>query len=273
MDRKLVAIDLDGTTLNNASVITDETHQAIQQLIKKGHIVSIVTGRSYRTSSHFYKQLKLTSPMVNFNGAWCHHPNEINWDYGYHSSLNRDVALSLLDLKKYPVIQLIAAEAKDLVFVDRDFDSIKEFTVPVNLENTNTLPFTSEALVDDPTSVNVFSYSAEHLPFIQEKIIEKNGENVEVRTWGGDTPTLEVVSAGIQKAVGVERIAQYYDIDRKNIIAFGDEANDYEMIQYAGHGVAMNNGIDDLKKISDDVTPLSNDKDGLAHYLMDYFNL
>lgn len=273
MERKLIAIDLDGTTLNNQSVITPETYQVLQKLIKQGHIISIATGRSYRTSSQYYKQLRLETPMVNFNGAWCHHPNDISWDYGYHRSLNREIALSMLDLKQYSVIQLIAAEAKDLVYVDRNYEAIPEFIVPLNLEDVNTLPFTPDVLAEEPTSVNVFSHSQEHLPFIQEKIIEKYGKDVEVRTWGGDTPTLEVVSAGIQKAVGVERVAQYYDIDRNNIIAFGDEANDYEMIQYAGHGVVMINGIDDLKNIADDVTPYSNDEDGLAHYLIQYFNL
>ncbi|MDF9445294.1 HAD hydrolase family protein, partial [Limosilactobacillus mucosae] len=57
------------------------------------------------------------------------------------------------------------------------------------------------------------------------------------------------------------------------IIAFGDEHNDAEMLSYAGRGVAMQNAVDDIKQIADDVTPVDNDHDGLAKYLQDYFHL
>lgn len=273
MERKLIAIDLDGTTLNDESKITKETHEIIQKVIKQGHIVSIATGRSYRTSSRFYEQLSLTTPMVNFNGAWCHHPIETNWEFGYHRTLNREVALSLLNLNKYSAVHLIAAEEKNTVYVDREHNNLPGFIIPAQLLNAETLPFTASNLINDPTSVNVFAITEEEVPFIQNKIVEKYGKDVEVRTWGGKTPTLEVVSAGIQKAIGVERIAEYYNIPRKDIIAFGDEANDYEMIQYAGHGVVMKNGIEELKNVSDDVTNLSNDENGLASYLVEYFKL
>lgn len=45
------------------------------------------------------------------------------------------------------------------------------------------------------------------------------------------------------------------------------------MIQYAGHGVVMKNGIDALKRISNDVTEKTNNEDGLALYLENYFGL
>ena len=62
--------------------------------------------------------------------------------------------------------------------------------------------------------------------------------------------------------MGVEEIAKYY-ISQDNIIAFGDEANDFEMIQYAGLGVMMKNGIDGLKEVADDVTNYTNHEHGL----------
>ena len=58
-----------------------------------------------------------------------------------------------------------------------------------------------------------------------------------------------------------------------NILAFGDEDNDMEMIDYAGHGVVMTNGIPTLKKIANDITEFTNDQDGLAIYLEKYFSL
>src|SRR5699024_8293468 len=63
-------------------------------------------------------------------------------------------------------------------------------------------------------------------------------------------PVLEIIKKGINKAVGVDYARSYLDIPQKNTIAFGDEDNDTEMLQYVEHGVAMKNGIDDIKAIS-----------------------
>ena len=73
--------------------------------------------------------------------------------------------------------------------------------------------------------------------------------------------------------MGVEKIADYYNIPQKDIIALGDEDNDYEMIQFAGHGVAMKNAIPSIKKIANDSTDHTNDEQGLARYLAKYFGI
>lgn len=273
MEKKLIAIDLDGTTLNNDSKITQETFNVIQKLLKQGHIVSIATGRSYRKSFHLYDELKLHTPIVNYNGALCHFPGQEKWEPGYHKKLDLDLAFSLKTLNTEPEINLIAAETTERVYIDRTRDQYKSKHIPFQLVDVKISPFDTENLKEDPTSVSVYTPIESNIPAIQDKIIDRFGHKVAVQTWGGPTPTLEVVTQGIQKAMGVENIADYYNIKRENILAFGDEANDYEMIQYAGHGVVMKNGIDKLKRVADDMTNLTNDEDGLAHYLTEYFKL
>jgi len=51
------------------------------------------------------------------------------------------------------------------------------------------------------------------------------------------------------------------------VIAFGDEHNDLELLEYAGWGVAMANGTEQLKGVANDVTEQTNEEDGLANYL------
>lgn len=72
--------------------------------------------------------------------------------------------------------------------------------------------------------------------------------------------------------MGVDYVRGHLGIDHKHTIAFGDEDNDNEMIEYVKHGVAMDNAIDDLKSIAD-YTTKSNNNDGIAHFLIDYFDL
>ena len=273
MERKLIAIDLDGTTLNNESKITPETFHVIQNVLKQGHIVSIATGRSYRKSFHLYDELQLQTPIVNYNGALSHFPGQDNWKYGYHKKLDLDLAFSLKTLNTEPDINLIAAETTERVYIDRTKEEYKSQHIPFQLIDATISPFDETNLIEDPTSVSVYTPLYENVPTLQDKILNQFGQKVAVQTWGGPTPTLEIVASGIQKAMGVESVAAYYDIKPKNILAFGDEANDYEMIQYAGHGVMMKNGIDDLKNVADDITEFSNDENGLAKYLKNYFKV
>ncbi|MCC5894962.1 MAG: HAD family phosphatase [Alkalibacterium sp.] len=270
MNRKLIALDLDGTTLNNHSEITAKTKDILTKLRRAGHIVSIVTGRPYRNSYYYYDQLELDTPIVNFNGAWCHNPSDTQWSHSYHKTLSKELALSMLSLRSNPEVQLIAAESQQSIYIEGEYIPYPDF-FPEGIEVSKQLA--PETLIEDPTSVGVFTTTRHYQPYIEQKIVEQYQGAVEVRMWGGDTPCLEVVAAGVQKALGLERIASYYGIDRKHILAFGDQENDYEMIQYAGEGIVMSNGIDRLKAISNDVTPSSNHDDGVARYLESYFSL
>lgn len=192
MNRKLIAIDLDGTTLNDQSILTLETEKILKRLSDAGHIISIATGRPYRTSYQYCNQLKLDTPIVNFNGAWCHHPNDKNWDYSYHKSLEKDVALSFLPLKDLPVVRLLSAETKENIYVDRFGE--ETYSNGPSINNFKPKVFTAENLNENPTAVNVFSYFEKNLPYIQEQILDDYSDTIEIRTWGGLSPALEIVS-------------------------------------------------------------------------------
>ena len=56
------------------------------------------------------------------------------------------------------------------------------------------------------------------------------------------------------KATAIEKLAKYFNIEQKDIIAFGDGDNDIEMLKYAGVGVAMDNAIDKLKAVANTTT-------------------
>ncbi len=97
-------------------------------------------------------------------------------------------------------------------------------------------------------------------------------DHIEHRRWGAPFPVIEIVKLGINKARGIEQVRQFLNIDRNNIIAFGDEDNDIEMIEYACHGVAMENGLQELKDVANNIT-FNNNEDGIGRYLNDFFNL
>ena len=64
----------------------------------------------------------------------------------------------------------------------------------------------------------------------------------------------DIVAAGNSKALGMEALCRHFGIDRRDTIAFGDGANDIEMLHYAGTGIAMGNAADCVKEAADLVT-------------------
>ena len=268
MQRHLIALDLDGTTLNNQSKLSEKTIRTLNALQKEGHIVTIVTGRPYLISHHIYDQLGLKSPMVNFNGALTHIPHQ-HWDGEYARTVSRDLTLSMLEETDQLGVKTLIAEDKLHVWANRPSNTIPEF-IPNKLEEDQIL--NEKNLTGDPIALT-FEFDPKKKDEILSQIDVEFGNEVEPRVWGGGYDIMELISRGTHKEDGLDHVAHYYGIPKDRILAFGDEANDYEMLDYAGHGVAMQNAIPKIKEVADDVTELDNDHDGLAAYLEKYFKL
>ena len=63
-----------------------------------------------------------------------------------------------------------------------------------------------------------------------------------------------------------ESLCDYYSINKQDIVAFGDNYNDKEMLESVGMGIAMGNAPDDIKNIANDVTS-TNNQDGIFNAL------
>ncbi|HEY4601903.1 MAG TPA: Cof-type HAD-IIB family hydrolase [Cerasibacillus sp.] len=267
--KHLIALDLDGTLLTGEKTISSYTKEIIFTAKERGHIVVIATGRPHRSSIHYYNELYLNTPMVNFNGALVHHPKNKAWESS-HNPLDHRTALRIVDAC-YDFARNMMAEVQDNVFLDQhDQKFIDTF-----LQHTDQLPFTvgrlHKQLREDPTSLLIYPHE-EYIDELREHLDEVHADWIEHRKWGSPWHMIEIVKKGMNKAVGLDKIAQYYHIPKERIIAFGDEDNDLEMIEYAGVGVAMDNGIDELKSVANYVTD-TNDADGIGKFIEDYLNI
>ncbi|WP_088012085.1 Cof-type HAD-IIB family hydrolase [Gottfriedia acidiceleris] len=266
--KHLIALDLDGTLLTDEKTISERTLKVIYELKNQGHEVCISTGRPFRASKMYYDQLKLTTPIVNFNGAYVHHPLDDSWGV-YHESLPLEVAKEVISSCREYELKNMYAEIMDDVYADKHqeeiiplFHYLKEDIIHGDLVKN---------LTQAPTCLLIDSEES-HVASIREHLSNVHAEVIDHRRWAAPHHIIEIVKAGMNKAIGLQKVASFYNIPRKNIIAFGDEDNDLEMIEYAGHGVAMENAIHQLKNIANHTT-LSNQEDGIAIFLEDFFNL
>lgn len=84
-----------------------------------------------------------------------------------------------------------------------------------------------------------------------------------------ESPLCDINPAGISKASGLKLVCELSGIDIRDTIAFGDDRNDLELIEAAGIGVAMGNGIESVKAAADYVTAPSDELGvvaALRHY-------
>lgn len=268
MDRKLIGIDLDKTTLNDAGKVSDRTRRTLQAAQREGHIVSIVTGRPVRLSMDIYDTLGLQSPMINFNGSLGHKPYQ-HWDHEYSFNIDREIAFDLLENAQMMGIDTVVAESKNDVWANGNGpQSGTEDAIFFPQDETGRKMLDRLNLQTDVNAILIHAENALHQSQIQHFVTDRYGaDRVNVKTWGGESPVLEVAPAGVSKDTGLDVLRKAYDIKRDDIYAFGDEMNDFEMIGYATHGVVMKNGNPELKAIADDMTDYTNEEDGLARYL------
>ncbi|QKY68581.1 Cof-type HAD-IIB family hydrolase [Lentibacillus sp. CBA3610] len=268
--KHLIALDLDGTLLTDDKEISLRNRQVLKKAINEGHIVVIATGRPHRASIDYYHLLELDTPMVNFNGALIHHPTDDKWDV-LHNPLPvrtaHQIAGACYDLN----VNNIVAEVMDNVYLDQYDEKIIEIFKATRQESPFTIGSLKNKLKEDPTSLMIHP-KKDNIDQLRNHLDDYHAELIEHRNWGAPWNIIEIVKKGLNKAVGLQKIAHYYHIPDERIIAFGDEDNDLEMIDYAGVGVAMDNAIDELKSVAKHITE-TNENDGIGTFLEDYLKL
>lgn len=267
-EKHLIALDLDGTLLKDNKTISERTKGILKKARELGHIVMIATGRPFRSSEMYYKELELDTPIVNFNGAFVHHPKDPSWGT-FHSPLDINVAKEIVDAcRSFEFHNIIAEVMDDVYFHYHDEKLLDIFSMGNPKITTGDL---SHFLTDSPTSLLIHT-EEKQLNQIRKHLSNVHAEVIEQRSWAAPWHVIEIIKSGLHKAIGLKKAADYFNIPRERIIAFGDEDNDLEMLEYAGRGVAMGNGIDQVKNIANEVT-LTNEDDGVGVYLQDLLNI
>ncbi|MDQ0216696.1 Cof subfamily protein (haloacid dehalogenase superfamily) [Oikeobacillus pervagus] len=267
-EKHLIVLDLDGTLLKDDKTISQNTMQTLQKAKEKGHEVMIATGRPYRSSATYYQQLQLTTPIVNFNGAFVHHPKDSSWKI-HHTPMDIRTAKEIVDAcHDFDFFNIIAEVLDDVYFHYHDERLLNIFGFGTPLITTGDL---RKSLEKNPTSLLIHA-EEQQVDQIRQHLNHVHAEVIDHRRWAAPWHVIEIVRTGLNKAVGIQKVSKHLNIPRERIIAFGDEDNDLEMIDYAGIGVAMGNGIDELKTIANEITK-TNEEDGIAHFLKDRLSL
>ena len=265
MTKKIIAVDLDGTLLNGESKLSDFTKKTIKKITEKGHHVVITTGRPYRMAKNFYRELELHTPMINFNGCLTHLPGQ-TWAHEKCLILDKKYLLDMVQRKEDIQADFIAGEYRKKFYITAPNEEIadpKLFGVE-NFQPEN--QFKPELVTKDPNCI-LLQTRAEDKYALADEMNRFYQHQLSINTWGGPLNILECTPKGVNKAFALEYLLNVMNRDKKDLIAFGDEQNDREMLAFAGKGYAMKNANPALLPYADEQLPLTNEEDGVAHAL------
>ncbi|GAB2026148.1 HAD family hydrolase [Lactovum odontotermitis] len=266
---KMIALDLDGTTLrDDGKTVSDFTIETIKKVEALGHTVVIATGRPYRLAIDIYRQLDMHTPMVNFNGALVSLPDDKNWKYTHKRYIPKDFVFDLLRHQQTFALNFVAAEYRRKFFLNNFQEADPAVFGVDHFEAYNHLRV--DRLTTDPHCVLLSSRANDRIG--QAKALQVHYHNeISVSAWGGPNDILEVVPHGVNKAYGLEHVLKALGYERSQLIAFGDEFNDVEMFQLAQTGYALKNASERLVGHADEVLPWTNEEDGVAKKLQELF--
>lgn len=256
-DIKLIALDLDGTLLDNEKKVPEPTANALKALSSSMKII-IASARPPRSVRHIYKQLELDTYQVNYNGAlvW----DEPNQAAIFHRPMPGKMCLEIVELVRdmYEEV-LVSCEVMDRWFTDREDDSYKTETgklfnpdeiVPIETICQNKI--TKLMLLADPRIISR----------LEPLIFQKFGKKVLIVQ--SDPQLLQIMDPKCGKSVGLQVCCDKYGVHPDQIMAFGDAPNDVGMLQMAGVAIAMDNAEKVVKEVAHWVAPSNNDHGVLA---------
>lgn len=265
MNNKILFVDLDATLLCDDKSVSKRNREAIRQMLVEGHYIALATGRPVESGRIVARELGLTLPgcyMVAFNGA-------VLYDCSadrvlLKRSIPIDVVQELFERAKKAGIYLQTYTNTDIITMKhtRELDYYREKSKLSYKLSDNVL----DLLEEEPQKVLMIAL--EH----GERLIKFRKENLrweqgKCNSFFSCTEYLEYCPLDTSKGTGVEYLTQILNMPIDATVAVGDEQNDIAMLKAAHIGVAMKNGIQELKDIADYVTENDNNHDAIAEVI------
>jgi 5-amino-6-(5-phospho-D-ribitylamino)uracil phosphatase len=253
---KLIALDLDGTLLDDRLDVSQRTKKTIIDLVRRGICVALVSGRTYKATEFIRERLEVDIPVIAYDGGKVVIPDK---DEIFCAKISLNEALKVI---KY-------GEERDLyvkVYID-DVLYIKEpdkeslsFSKSRNI-NYKVVGKLSENIKQDVNMIVIY-YNEDINGVIDEKL-----KDIDATITTSVSNSIDAIPKGISKEEGLKMLADHLNIERENILAVGNSLNDLEMLRYAGIGFAMKNSDKSLLTKWDNVSQYTNNEEGVYHII------
>lgn len=265
MSIRMVALDLDGTTLNSAGQISERTKDTFARAAEMGVHIVVSTGRSYRSLPEEARKLPYIEYAITSNGA---HINLMSTGEAVYDAFLSETAVREVARLYHEIDCEIEVFINGQAYMDRKYyDYIKKFglayrNVEYVLWSRKPVDGITEMLLgnsDCIENVNFCFKSTDDLESHRARI-EAIPEATITSSFANN---LEVGGPHTSKRTALIELLRITGVDRSELMCCGDAPNDIAMIEYAGLGVAVGNAWGGTKDHADYITG-TNDEDGVA---------
>ena len=282
---KLVAIDLDGTMLNQYGIVTQKTKNSIKKAQENGIEIMIASGRPIDSVKTISKEIGSENYFISGTGS-------IIYD------IKKDEIIYENVLKKQKALEIIKICEENSIF----YNVYTEKEIIAKNLQYNVLYYHKENLTkseEDKTHVNIVEDIYDYIEKTDSKVLKvmicdkhqtifnaiirklKEVDDIEVlevshmsrkiiRQGTEEIPIeyfyTEISAKNVDKWTALEFLKEKLQISSEEIVAIGDNVNDKKMIEKSGYGIAMGQSAPQIKEIADYVTD-SNVDDGVANAL------
>ncbi|MCM1234450.1 MAG: Cof-type HAD-IIB family hydrolase [Ruminococcus flavefaciens] len=240
---KVIAVDLDGTLLNDQKKISQYSQNVFEQLKMRNKLLAIITARSYPRTMQFL--------------------NEI---YGHYAICNNGASIWRND-GVCVYVNCIETQVYDKM-IRKIYDRFHNIELEIIMNKKTVFAASHQeasCLIEEPVEgILIYKHAKDILTLLsyeclcQKKLLEGN--------------TLLITGQFATKRLGLEYLLKLVNIPAKCAIAFGDDINDIEVLKFCAEGIVPENGVSDAKKLATAVCG-SNNADGIAIWLSKKFNI
>ncbi len=274
MPVRLIALDIDGTLLDERSHLLEINRDAVAEAASRGIEIALVTGRRYDFATPIARQFPCPLTMIVNNGALV---KSSAGETHLVNLLDRGIAGRVLDAAAgFHDLASVCFNrpSKDQVIYERiDWrDPLRGAYFERNREYLAEMSPLQDCLTEDPIQVMFTGYANQvrgvesflsELPFASEYSLAMTV--YDHRDFG----LVDVIRAGCSKGATLAEWVRRRGWSREDVMAIGDNLNDLEMLQFAGLPVVMGNSVPELKNLGWRET-LSNDQGGVAAAIARY---
>lgn len=241
---KLVAVDLDGTLLDEEYKVMPEVRDIVARARAKGVGFTFATGRLFPSARQFALELGLNLPLITYNGALIKGANGAKTLF--HLPLDRELAREVLDMTQdWTGRRFVFID--NVVYTDTEDEVTRNYAIALRVE-FRLLKQLDRALSEGPTMITFRNEPPEidKLTGFMRNHFQDAIYMVNSRPF-----FLDITHREVTKGRGLAELCSHLGIRADEVLAVGDGWNDLEMLEFAGLGAVVANAPEGLKAKAD----------------------
>ncbi|MCL3779468.1 HAD family phosphatase [Prolixibacteraceae bacterium JC049] len=271
---KLIVTDLDGTLLTNEKTVSEKDRLLLEKAQQKGVITAIATGRNlYKTNQVVSREMPFDYAIVS-SGA-----GVFNWEQKDYESIRLldkqrvDMLCSWLMKRDHSFFLFDQLPNNHLMLFHRSRVFNSDFEAYMEANEQHAQEMTVENRYESATQLMVSIPENEEEFALIKKSLEEEIEGVQVIRSTSQLDDrfiwIEIFAHAVSKGEGIDFLCKKYNIQPDEVIGVGNDYNDIEMLDYAGHAYITSNAPDLLKRNGYKLTA-SNEESGVAQAILNH---